>query len=52
MVSHLWKNYRILVTPIGHPEFSGIRVTPNVYTTVSEVDRFCAAVEETLRTGV
>lgn len=52
MVSQLWKNYRILVTPIGHPEYSGIRVTPNVYTTVSEVDRFCAAVEETLRTGV
>jgi isopenicillin-N epimerase len=29
----LMANYRIVNTPILHPEFSGIRITPNVYTT-------------------
>src|SRR5215204_5233638 len=33
VVEHLWKNRRILATPIIHAEFQGIRVTPNVYTT-------------------
>jgi selenocysteine lyase/cysteine desulfurase len=27
--AHLWDRYRIVVTPIVHEEFSGIRVTPN-----------------------
>ena len=52
LVSHLWDSYRILVTPIIHPEFSGIRVTPNVYTTLKEVDTFCDAVEKVIRTGL
>ncbi len=37
---HLWRNFRILSTPINHEEFQGIRVTPNVYTTLEELDRF------------
>lgn len=40
LVGHLWSRHRIIVTPIVHPEFRGIRVTPNVYTTIEEVDRF------------
>ena len=50
--SHLWERYRIIVTPIGHEEFKGIRVTPNVYTTLSEIDIFCDAVEKTIRSGL
>lgn len=38
--NHLWRNYRILSTPINHEQFQGIRVTPNVYTTLEELDRF------------
>jgi isopenicillin-N epimerase len=45
---HLFQRHRIIVTPIVHEEFSGIRVTPNVYTTLSEIDRFCDAVEKAL----
>ena len=52
LVSHLWDSYRILVTPIIHQEFSGIRITPNVYTTLKEVDTFCEAVEKVIRTGL
>lgn len=36
----LWNKYKISAAGLGHPEFQGIRVTPNVYTTLDEVDRF------------
>ena len=32
-------------SPIKHDEFEGVRVTPSVYTTLEEIDRFCDAVE-------
>ena len=41
----LWEKHRIITTPIKHDEFEGIRVTPNVYTTLEEIDRFCEAME-------
>jgi selenocysteine lyase/cysteine desulfurase len=50
--TYLWEKRRIIVTTVGHPEFSGIRVTPNVYTTVDEIDTFSSAVEGALRKGV
>lgn len=50
--SHLWNNYRIIVTPIKHPEFEGIRVTPNVYTTPEELDRFADAMKDVLVNGI
>jgi selenocysteine lyase/cysteine desulfurase len=49
---HLWDKYRINCTPIVHPEFSGIRITPNVYTTLREVNVFCEAVEKVIRSGL
>jgi selenocysteine lyase/cysteine desulfurase len=52
IVEHLWKTRRIIVTPIVHPEFAGVRVTPNVYTTPGEVDLFAEAVESILRDGI
>ena len=42
--SWLMANYRIVNTPIVHPEFKGIRITPNVYTTLDEIDTFADAV--------
>ncbi len=45
----LLTKHNILVTPISAPGFNGIRVSPNVYTSVAEVDRFCDAVETVLR---
>ncbi|HEX5759870.1 MAG TPA: aminotransferase class V-fold PLP-dependent enzyme [Thermoanaerobaculia bacterium] len=52
LADHLWKKHRILVTPIVHPEFRGVRVTPSVYTTLEEVDRFAAAMEAVLDGGL
>ncbi len=40
LVDYLLAKHRIYVVPIVHPEFKGIRVTPNVYTLVSEMDLF------------
>lgn len=50
--NHLWKKYKIIVTSIKHPEFQGIRVTPNVYTTLEEIDRFSEAMEDVIRNGL
>jgi isopenicillin-N epimerase len=38
--------------PIIHEEFQGIRITPNVYTTLSELDRFCQQMELIARKGL
>lgn len=44
--------HRIVMTPITHPEFSGIRITPNVYTTPDEIDTFADKVLEAIKKGV
>ncbi len=48
----LLAKHGIFVTPIGHPDFQGIRVTPNVYTTVQEIDRFRDAMVMACREGI
>jgi selenocysteine lyase/cysteine desulfurase len=45
ITQQLWQQWRIIVTPITHAEYSGVRVTPNVYTTLNEVDAFAEAME-------
>jgi len=47
--SALWRDYRIITTPINHHQFKGIRVTPNVYTTLEELDRFVDAIKDQLK---
>ena len=44
--SKLWDKQRILATPIIHPEFEGLRVTPNIYTTLDEIDIFADTMEK------
>jgi len=44
--------HRIVMTPIVHPEFSGIRITPNVYTTPDEIDTFTDRVLEAIKKNV
>jgi isopenicillin-N epimerase len=46
----LWNDHRIFATPIVHAEFEGLRVTPNVYTTIDEIDQFADAMEKIART--
>ncbi len=50
--SWLWRSHRILVTPIRHDEFDGIRVSPSLYTTHEELDRFCDAMEYAIEHGL
>jgi isopenicillin-N epimerase len=50
--SYLFDKHRIFTTPIIHEEFQGIRITPNVYTTLGELDRFCNLMEIIARTGL
>lgn len=49
---HLFKKHRILVTPITHDDFKGIRVTPNTYSSLREVDTFCEAMEDVISNGL
>ena len=52
LVAYLWDKHRMIVTPIVHKEFSCVRVTPNVYTTVAEIDRFGDVMEGVIRKGL
>jgi isopenicillin-N epimerase len=49
VVSRLWERWRIIATPIVHAEYEGVRITPNVYTTLDEIDTFTGAMEEMAR---
>ncbi|MGB9178473.1 MAG: aminotransferase class V-fold PLP-dependent enzyme [Pyrinomonadaceae bacterium] len=50
--SYLMAQHKIFTTPIIHEEFQGIRITPNVYTTLKELDRFCDLMEMIARKGL
>ena len=47
----LWTKYRIITAAIKHAEYQGLRVTPNVYTTLDELDTFAAAIQDLLKSG-
>ncbi len=49
---YLMDKHKIFTTPIVHEEFTGIRITPNVYTTLWELDRFCNVVSEVAQKGL
>jgi selenocysteine lyase/cysteine desulfurase len=50
--AYLFNKHRVFTTPIVHEEFKGIRITPNVYTTLGELDRFCNLMETIARKGL
>ncbi|HEY3040274.1 MAG TPA: aminotransferase class V-fold PLP-dependent enzyme [Pyrinomonadaceae bacterium] len=50
--NYLFKEHKIFTTPIIHEEFQGIRITPNVYTTLGELDRFCEVMEIIAQRGL
>jgi selenocysteine lyase/cysteine desulfurase len=47
----LWSKYRIITASIKHAEYQGLRITPNIYTTLQEIDMFGDGVEELLKKG-
>jgi isopenicillin-N epimerase len=50
--SYLFDKHHIFTTPILHEELTGIRITPNVYTTLGELERFCNVMETIARKGL
>src|SRR5712691_7715885 len=50
--SYLFSKHHIFTTPIVHEEFTGLRITPNLYTTLSELDRFCEVLTDVARKGL
>ncbi len=52
LAGYLFSKHRIWTTTVDKPgEFSGLRVTPNVYTTLEEIDTFAEAMEKVIRKG-
>src|SRR6266446_4355039 len=52
IVKYLFDKHHIFTVPIVHEEFQGIRITPNVYSTLGELDRFCEQMETIARHGL
>ena len=48
----LMAKHHIVNTPILHDEFNGLRITPNVYTTVDEIDTFSDKMLEAIKKGI
>ena len=52
LVGYLWGKYRIWTTSFNSPgEYQGLRITPNVYTTLEEIDTFVKAMREVIQRG-
>jgi selenocysteine lyase/cysteine desulfurase len=49
---HLFAQHKIVTFVIQHKDFSGIRVTPNLYTTLREIDVFTDALRDVLAKGI
>jgi selenocysteine lyase/cysteine desulfurase len=52
LCDYLMNRHKIFATPIVHEEFKGVRVTPSVYTTIKELDRFCEVMTTIARKGL
>ncbi len=48
----LWSEHRIINVSIMHDEFQGLRISPSVYTTLEELDRFSEAMEWAIKHGL
>ena len=48
----LLSKHRIVTTPMVSPEFAGLRVTPSVYSSLDDIDRFGDAMEEAIKRGM
>ena len=59
LVPHLWDKYRIVINAVGHENvktpslsYRGLRVTPNIYTPLEEIDTFVEAMQGVLKNGL
>jgi selenocysteine lyase/cysteine desulfurase len=49
---YLFNQHRIITTPIVGQGVNGLRVTPNVYTTLREIDTFAEVMEKVIEKGL
>ena len=49
---YLWDQHRIITVSINHAEFRGLRISPSVYTTLPELDRFIDIMSDVARNGL
>ena len=47
----LWSKYGIVTAPMPHEEYTGLRITPNIYSTVRDIDFFSEMVEKELKSA-
>ena len=52
LCTHLMDKHGIHVIGIGHKDFQGIRVTPNIYATLDEIDIFGEAMQRAVAKGI
>jgi isopenicillin-N epimerase len=52
LFSWLLEKHRIQTVAIVHPEFAGLRITPNVFTTLDDVDLFADRMLEAIKKGL
>ncbi len=59
LVTHLWDRHRIVVTAVGHENpkepsltYRGLRITPNIYTPLEEIDSFVEAMQSVIAKGL
>jgi selenocysteine lyase/cysteine desulfurase len=48
----LWARYRIITSPTSFAGVSGLRISPNVFTSVAEIDTLCDALRRAITVGV
>jgi selenocysteine lyase/cysteine desulfurase len=52
LIRYLWEKHRIWTTSIDMPgEYKALRITPNVYTTIEEIDTFADVMEQIAKAG-
>jgi isopenicillin-N epimerase len=52
VAKYLMDKHHIFTVAIVHEEFQGLRITPNLYTTLGELDRFCGQMELIAKNGL
>jgi isopenicillin-N epimerase len=52
VVKYLFEKHKIFSVAIKHEQFEGLRITPNLYTTLSELDRFCDLMQSIAQKGL
>ena len=52
VAKYLFDKHHVFTVAIVHEEFQGLRITPSVYTTLSELDRFCDLMDQIAGKGL